>query len=27
MNGALEPLVESCIQFDEEAQLAELGAE
>ncbi len=27
MNGALEPLVDSCIQFDEEAQLAELGAE
>ena len=27
MNGALDPLVDSCIQFDEEAQLAELGAE
>ncbi len=27
MNGALEPLIDSCIQFDEEAQLAELGAE
>jgi peptide chain release factor 1 len=27
MNGALDPLIESCIQFDEEAQLAELGAE
>jgi peptide chain release factor 1 len=27
MNGALEPLVDSCIRFDEEAQLAELGAE
>ena len=27
MNGALDALVDSCIQFDEEAQLAELGAE
>jgi peptide chain release factor 1 len=27
MNGALDPLIESCIQFDEEAQLAELAAE
>jgi peptide chain release factor 1 len=27
MNGALDALIESCIQFDEEAQLAELGAE
>jgi peptide chain release factor 1 len=27
MNGALDPLIDSCIQFDEEAQLAELGAE
>ena len=27
MNGALEPVIESCIQFDEEAQLADLGAE
>jgi peptide chain release factor 1 len=27
MNGALEPIVESCIQFDEEARLADIGAE
>jgi len=27
MNGALDPLIDSCIAFDEEAQLAELGAE
>ena len=27
MNGALDALIDSCIQFDEEAQLAELGAE
>ncbi|MBW4031862.1 MAG: peptide chain release factor 1 [Acidobacteria bacterium] len=27
MNGALDGLVDSCIQFDEEAQLAELGSE
>jgi peptide chain release factor 1 len=27
MNGALEPVVESCIQFDEEARLADLGAD
>ena len=27
MNGALEPIIESCIQFDEEARLADLGAE
>lgn len=27
MNGALDPMIDSCIQFDEEAQLAELGAE
>ncbi|HEY4152073.1 MAG TPA: peptide chain release factor 1 [Pseudolysinimonas sp.] len=27
MNGALDPLVDACIQFDEEAQLAELGSE
>ncbi|MCU1480146.1 MAG: prfA [Subtercola sp.] len=26
MNGALEPVVESCIQADEEARLAELGS-
>jgi peptide chain release factor 1 len=25
MNGALEPLVESCIHFDEEARLADIG--
>ena len=25
MNGALEPVIESCIQADEEARLAELG--
>jgi len=27
MNGSLDALIDSCIQFDEEAQLAELGAE
>jgi peptide chain release factor 1 len=27
MNGALEPVIESCIQFDEEARLADLGAD
>jgi peptide chain release factor 1 len=27
MNGALEPVIESCIRADEEAQLADLGAE
>jgi len=27
MNGSLDVLIDSCIQFDEEAQLAELGAE
>src|SRR5580698_610192 len=27
MNGALEPIVESCIQFDEEARLADLGSD
>ncbi len=27
MNGALDAVIDSCIQFDEEAQLAELGAE
>jgi peptide chain release factor 1 len=27
MNGALEPIVESAIQADEEAQLAQLGDE
>ncbi len=27
MNGALDPIVDSCISFDEEAQLKELGAE
>jgi peptide chain release factor 1 len=27
MNGALDPLIDSCIAFDEEAQLAELGSE
>jgi peptide chain release factor 1 len=27
MNGALEPVVQSCIAFDEEAQLAALGSE
>ncbi|HEX4058561.1 MAG TPA: peptide chain release factor 1 [Galbitalea sp.] len=27
MNGALEPVVESCIQFDEEARLADLGSD
>jgi peptide chain release factor 1 len=27
MNGALEPVIESCIQFDEEARLADIGAE
>ena len=27
MNGALEPIIESCIAADEEARLAELGAE
>jgi peptide chain release factor 1 len=26
MNGALEPVIESCIQADEEARLAELGS-
>ncbi|MET1018448.1 MAG: peptide chain release factor 1 [Microterricola sp.] len=25
MNGALEPVIESCIQFDEEARLADIG--
>ena len=25
MNGALDPVIESCIQFDEEARLAEIG--
>jgi peptide chain release factor 1 len=25
MNGALGPVIESCIQFDEEARLAEIG--
>jgi peptide chain release factor 1 len=25
MNGALEPVIESCIQFDEEARLADVG--
>ncbi|MES2172097.1 MAG: peptide chain release factor 1 [Actinomycetota bacterium] len=27
MNGALEPVIQSCIAFDEEAQLAALGSE
>jgi peptide chain release factor 1 len=27
MNGALEPVVESCIQFDEEARLADLAVD
>jgi peptide chain release factor 1 len=27
MNGALEPVIESCIRADEEARLADLGAE
>jgi peptide chain release factor 1 len=27
MNGALEPVIESCIRADEEAQLSDLGAE
>jgi peptide chain release factor 1 len=27
MNGSLDALIDSCIQFDEEARLAELGAE
>jgi peptide chain release factor 1 len=27
MNGSLDALIDSCIQFDEEAQLAELGSE
>jgi peptide chain release factor 1 len=27
MNGALDPVIESCIQFDEEARLADIGSE
>lgn len=27
MNGALDPVIESCIQFDEEARLADLGSD
>ena len=27
MNGALEPVIDSCIQFDEEARLADLGSD
>jgi len=27
MNGALEPVIQSCIQFDEEGRLADLGSE
>jgi peptide chain release factor 1 len=27
MNGALEPVIESCIRFDEEAQLADIATE
>jgi peptide chain release factor 1 len=25
MNGALEPVIASCIEFDEEARLADVG--
>ena len=27
MNGALEPVIDSCIRFDEEARLADIGSE
>src|ERR1700712_311551 len=27
MNGALEPVIDSCIQFDEEARLADIGSD
>jgi hypothetical protein len=27
MNGALQPILDSCIQMDEEARLAALGTE
>jgi peptide chain release factor 1 len=27
MNGALEPVIQSCIASDEEAQLADIGSD
>jgi len=27
MNGALEPVIQSCILFDEEGRLADLGSD